>query len=492
MIGEYVGDAERAYRLIEEHGVDLGLFGFRTDKGLEWRVYVCTKIGEWIPDTTYPCAWIESSEREIAAEIVGRQDTSPKAKKDAVQDQAAYSRRPAQERVLAEIAPVLANMLAEGVESATSVTRAHAEDLDADPRYLGCLNGIVDLYTGRIVPRADARKHLVTRHVPVSYKPGARHAAVDKLLSHLPEDVSEFLWNALGRSLHGMPPKFVFVLMGVGDSGKTTLLLAVNAALGGEAGGLPEAALRRTRMDARGPTPEREPFATKRLLSAEETAGWSIDKEKAKAASGGPQPWAYQPKYMPEMVGRLRATMWMASNDQVPRFGLTDKQMLRRLVVIPYVKPEELDESVMDAFAKGGDSRAAQAMLARLIEAASRNKPGTGMPLPDVIREASERAAEDERSDFEQFLAERVELCEGSSFAFDNLWRTWAVFNKYELEAALPDEIGGIKKRSAQRVLTEHVSPTRADKPVNDRHLGKKVRPYRGWTIVDSVDELLL
>ena len=108
--------------------------------------------------------------------------------------------------------------------------------LDADGRYLGTLNGVVDLATGELLSRDVARTKLVTR-MPVTYGPEARHPAVDRLANNLEEDVREFLWRSLGRGLWRQPDKFFLVLVGPTDSGKDHRFRCVALRAGAGGGG---------------------------------------------------------------------------------------------------------------------------------------------------------------------------------------------------------------------------------------------------------------
>ena len=112
------------------------------------------------------------------------------------------------------------------------LTVCQAEDLDRDPRYLGCTNGVVDLNAGRLLPAEEGRRQLVTHNTGVPFEPEARDEFVDSLLAGLSEPECRYLLAALGYALRGGSPGRWYVLCGVSRSGKSTLLRTIAEALG--------------------------------------------------------------------------------------------------------------------------------------------------------------------------------------------------------------------------------------------------------------------
>ena len=112
------------------------------------------------------------------------------------------------------------------------LTVCQREDLDRDPLYLGCANGVVDLNVGRLLPPEEGRRQLITRNTGVSFDPEARDGSVDDLLALLSEPESRHLLAALGHALRGRSPGRWYVLCGEPGSGKTVLLRTIADALG--------------------------------------------------------------------------------------------------------------------------------------------------------------------------------------------------------------------------------------------------------------------
>ena len=66
-------------------------------------------------------------------------------------------------------------------------------DIDANWRYMGAPNGVIDLATGLLLDRAEARHHRVSASVTDDYDPNARHTLVDLIMPPEPPS-QEHAW----------------------------------------------------------------------------------------------------------------------------------------------------------------------------------------------------------------------------------------------------------------------------------------------------------
>ena len=115
-------------------------------------------------------------------------------------------------------------------------------DIDADGRFLGAPDGIVDLSSGRLLSISEARHTLVSRTIPDPFDPEARDPDVDTLLAHLGEEDRERLLNAVAYALKGLPSDRMYIFDG--GRSRDVLLTALRSALGpGYAGGVPHGVL---------------------------------------------------------------------------------------------------------------------------------------------------------------------------------------------------------------------------------------------------------
>ena len=111
-------------------------------------------------------------------------------------------------------------------------------DCNRNPMLLNCPNGTIDLRTG--VLGRHRRDDLITKMIPVPYNPTAQCPLWMNFLNQIlggDQAVIKFLQKAIGYSLTGsVQEKAMFVLYGIGDNGKTTLLETIRAMLGEYAG----------------------------------------------------------------------------------------------------------------------------------------------------------------------------------------------------------------------------------------------------------------
>ena len=204
-------------------------------------------------------------------------------------------------------------------ERPPTLTRAQVEDLDAQTRYLGCLNGVVDLRTGQLLDRAAAREALVTRRIPTAYvQLGERpeHPAVTAIRAHLS---AAGLWDytcaLMGHTLWGQPNLFVYIV-GDPEEGKTTLLTAIanTLGIGEEANRLAEAALAKDSRPTKGPDESQTALVDGRMAFAEEASAWNINCEKLKDASGDGPGIHINRKNEHVRTEPSRGTIWLAGN----------------------------------------------------------------------------------------------------------------------------------------------------------------------------------
>ena len=104
--------------------------------------------------------------------------------------------------------------------------------VDADPRYMGAPNGIVDLSTGSLLEGQRAADAMVYRSIPDPYDPDATDSDVDALFTSMPAEDLEILLDALGSALLGMAGDRVHLVVGGPHDEVGQLLRLVQAALG--------------------------------------------------------------------------------------------------------------------------------------------------------------------------------------------------------------------------------------------------------------------
>jgi len=107
------------------------------------------------------------------------------------------------------------------------------EELDQNPWLLNCLNGTLNLKTGKLMPHN--RYNLITQIAPVKYDPDATCPAWDAFLGRIMADndnLVSFLQRAIGYSLTGdTSEQSIFIFYGTGANGKTTFMQTAGSML---------------------------------------------------------------------------------------------------------------------------------------------------------------------------------------------------------------------------------------------------------------------
>ena len=117
------------------------------------------------------------------------------------------------------------------ISLAQSEVPIRPELLNANPWLLNCLNGTIDLRTGRLLPHT--MEHFITKLAPVNYDPNANCDRWLEFLSRIMdgnEQLISFLQRAIGYALTGeTSEQCLFIFHGSGANGKSTFLQAISS-----------------------------------------------------------------------------------------------------------------------------------------------------------------------------------------------------------------------------------------------------------------------
>ena len=270
------------------------------------------------------------------------------------------------------------------------LTVARVDEVDADGRYLGTPNGVVDLDTGKLLTGAAARRCLVTRVLPDCYDPEARSPDVDKLLAHLSTAERRWLLEAFGFALRGTPSRRIYVLKGPTGGGKSTLFKAVAASLGEHADAVEQRTLLAPNRGTSntGPTPENERWTDRRILVCSEPVTGKLDWVGLKAKSGG-DALPFRRLYMnyDDRKRYAMATLFLAANPEtLPMPPLRDEALYERVRVLEYPQVPERDPGLEGRLPH--DPEARQALAALLIRHARSPSPPEDVPSVAAARAA--------------------------------------------------------------------------------------------------------
>ena len=355
------------------------------------------------------------------------------------------------------------------------VTECPLEDLDANTRYIGARNGMVDLHTARLLPPTEGRRRLVTTHVSVDYEPNATHPAVDRLFSHLGDKAATWWWKVLGRGLRG-PTKRLYAGVGEPNGGKSTLLKALLFTLGPYAR---KAARGVLSAGNRASETQLTPgllawFSPVRfVLVEEEKRRQTLDAGLVKDLTGMGILSARGMRENLRQATVTATTIMFSNTDSVPRLSLETEGMQDRYRELPYVKVPVIDLAMSESVVQ--DPAFQTAFFARLVSWSARTpEPPADIP---VVSEATRDRISEDMGEIGAF-AQRI-VPGGNVLTLDQAWRTWCEFVQ-----AAPDEseAGGIKRLRFSSMLRDYVTGLPAPKLVSVG--GKKMRGWRSWDLL--------
>ncbi len=367
-----LGNAERFAR---RHS-GKAMFDIRCNK---WRVWDGKR---WALDD---CGAVNRFAHETARSIYGEAEHAPDSR--IAEALAAHARRTESRDRLQAMIAIAQNLDKMVVPSA---------QWDADPWLFNANNYTIDLRTG------DLRKHsptdYITKLAPVDYDPEARCAAWDKVMHDaLPDDETRaFLRRAAGYSLTGViREEVLFMILGPENSGKSSVVEAIKAAMGDYALSADfETFLRSKKDNDKGTRNDVARLAGSRMVSSAETErGRILSVDVIKKATGKNTITA---RFLYQEHFDFAATfkLWFESNHP-PKVDDEDGAMWRRILRIPFentIPKAQRKTSIKDSLMDPGDG--GKAILAWAVRGCMEWQR-QGLGSAPVIEAATEAYRED-------------------------------------------------------------------------------------------------
>lgn len=209
-------------------------------------------------------------------------------------------------------------------------------NLDNEPWLLNCLNGTLDLRTGKL--REHRREDFITKLCPVTFDPTVDCPTWLKFLTGIFEgrqSLIDYLRRLVGYCLTGhVSEQILPILYGVGANGKSTFLNIVLKMLGTDYAmqGIPD--LLMAKRNESHPT-ERADLFGKRFVSCVETEdGRALAESLVKQLTGGEN---IRARRMREDFWQFNPThkLFLCTNHK-PRIRGTDHAIWRRIRLIPF------------------------------------------------------------------------------------------------------------------------------------------------------------
>ena len=281
--------------------------------------------------------------------------------------------------------------LNDAIDLLKNLVLCEGKQWDADPWLLNVENGVLDLRTQTL--REHEPGDYMTKRAPVVFNPKARHSGFESLLELLDDDgIAEYLCGVLGSCLVGeVPNDKLFVLIGKGGTGKSTLMEAVMAVMGDYAVKIDTATL----IEAGPARPGGARADLLQLRGARLVVGHELPKNArmnaadVKALTGGDSITARAPYSKQPITFRPTFKTILHTNYDL-HVEEDDDGLRRRLVRIPFVnKPSKLNLRLKGQLQN--DPKAKSALLNWLLKGLSVwHKSDFDLEVPEVIKAAIE------------------------------------------------------------------------------------------------------
>ncbi len=335
--------------------------------------------------------------------------------------------------------------------------RCSVTDFDADPWALNCENGTLNLRTGQIEPHDPAR--MCSRLAPVRFVPGARHPTLDAYLDLVTESDPEliaFIQRCLGYSLTGnVGAEVLFLVLGPGGSGKTTLVEALKKMLG-DYGGTVAAKTLLAKRASDGHTSDVARMHGRRMIGASEfEKGARLDAALVKGLTGGESIVARN-IYEADFEFQPMAKFWLAANDP-PVIDDNDTGMWRRVLRIPFdrvIPAEKRSDTAKQEMASDPGVRSALLAwaLQGCLEWQARGGGINGLAAPAKVLNAT-AAYREESNPLADFVAELCETAPEYTCPLADMkraYKSWCI-----AERAQPMKLQEFKDRLAKLGIGE-------------------------------------
>ncbi|MBL0849241.1 MAG: DNA primase [Candidatus Liberibacter ctenarytainae] len=267
-----------------------------------------------------------------------------------------------------------------------SIFHTDAEKVDREDRYLGELDGILDCDTGKQIPLKDSPKLLITKSTGTPFVEGEPSQEFMDIVSGYfeSEELMHFFTRCVGMALYGNNKSQVLInLLGVGGSGKSTLMKLLALAFGNQYITNMQATdiMSSNKNNPGGANPIIVKSFGSRVLIINETGdNIAINEEMVKQITGGDPITArlnYANNYA---IKRASYTPFIISNKPL-LIKSTDNSIWRRVVIIPFKKPIEKFDPKLESRLKGYAGEAKKWFLKGLKDYISRDY---NLNIPDM------------------------------------------------------------------------------------------------------------
>jgi len=210
-------------------------------------------------------------------------------------------------------------------------------DLDANHWLFNCLNGTIDLRSGKLLPHR--KEDLITVLVPITFDPGARCDLWMRFLDRVTGgniELVSYLQRVVGYSLTGdTRSQTMFFLYGLGSNGKSTFITTIRKLTGGYGTKANTSLFMAKDRNSGGPSEDLANLQGKRFVMASEIEdGRRLAVVLIKEMTGGEAIRADR-KYEHEIEFQPVHKIWLVGNHK-PIITDTTLSIWRRVKLIPF------------------------------------------------------------------------------------------------------------------------------------------------------------
>lgn len=350
-------------------------------------------------------------------------------------------------------------------------------DFDTQSNLLNVANGVLNLYTGGLLPHDP--EYMISKLCPTPYEPALKHDDWENVLvtvcrNH--EDLRDFLQVMAGYSAQGdKSEERVFIAYGPGGTGKGTFMDGIASTLGSEyvLAVAPETVLKQQRNSASASSDIARLNGCRIMIVSELEKGARVQESFMKSFTGNDLIVARH-LWKGEEEFRSQAQPWFQTNHRIG-FDSTDGGNTRRYLEIPFdnvLQATEMDKSLK--FRVRQDQEIHKAILAWIVEGCKRWKQ-QGFVVPASVRDATDQLFE--TNDFlSGFLADCCERGLGKTEVISDLR------NAYEMWC-YEQEIEPAKGKTFKDMLEERGLHQKTDGVKTDLGKSTTVRQWHGLTL---------
>ncbi len=339
----------------------------------------------------------------------------------------------------------------------------YADDLDQYEHIIGLSDGVFDMNTSQYLDEPET--YLITKRLDVSYDSDATCPIFDQMMETIFPDVElrTYVLKNLGYALCGTNnEKTIFICVGKGDNGKTTLIEIISSLFSDYAVTLDPSSFIRKMGNSISNDIARLRGA-RLCVTSETSAGAIFDTALVKRLSGKD---AISARYLMQEYFEFynHAVIFMLSNF-IPVFDGSDTAMANRVKIVPFSVSIAKEDQDKDLAQKLEGEK--QGIFNRLLEARNLYLK-EGLELPTAVKEATERFC-NQSNLIKQFADEHM-ACDPNSYASVSTVYTqytqWCNNRGYKplseniFSTAFEDHMKSYKKRRAQGYVWEGIKIT--------------------------------